>query len=126
MATSSWLSARAVCGLLRRVVRDENPRLKTWQSRRGVPPRAAVRATKENAPAIYRRGRARRNFFDFFVCGETYRFSQAARTRLPTATCKRSASWTPTETLASKTASTRLPMSVASSLTDLILGGAKR
>lgn len=90
--TSSWLSTRAVRGLLWRMVRDENPRLKTWQSRRGVPPCAAAHASKQNAPAIYRRGRARRDFFVFLIWRKIHFLSQAARTRLPTAACKRNAS----------------------------------
>lgn len=57
----------AVRGLLRRMLRGEDQKLKTWQLRCGVPPRAAACAEKQNAPAIYRRGRARQNFFEKFL-----------------------------------------------------------
>ena len=42
------------------MLRGEDQKLKTWQLRCGVPPRAAACAEKQNAPALYRRGRARR------------------------------------------------------------------
>lgn len=48
------------------MLRGENLKLKAWQRRCGVPPRAAACAEKQNAPALYRRGRARRGFFEKF------------------------------------------------------------